>query len=90
MSSQVLPTRSPVTCFHQIHQLLQEIASRYLTQPVKATESSIVTGGPLPIGSQIPSVELDCGFPPEKVNLAERTKGKRVIIVGLPGAFTPT
>jgi 2-Cys peroxiredoxin 5 len=48
------------------------------------------TAGPLAVGSEIPSVPLDCGFPPEKVNLAERTKGKRVIVVGLPGAFTPT
>lgn len=42
------------------------------------------------IGSEIPNVELDFGFPPQKVNIAERCKGKRVIIVGLPGAFTPT
>ena len=33
---------------------------------------------------------LDLGFPPEKINLAERIAGKKVIIVGLPGAFTPT
>jgi peroxiredoxin len=44
----------------------------------------------LAIGSKLPDVEIDFGFPPEKVNLAERVKGKRVIIVGLPGAFTPT
>ena len=34
--------------------------------------------------------ELDLGFPPEKVNLAQRVAGKKVILVGLPGAFTPT
>jgi len=34
--------------------------------------------------------ELDFGFPPEKVDLAARLKGKKTIIVGLPGAFTPT
>jgi hypothetical protein len=44
----------------------------------------------LAIGSELPAVEIDFGFPPEKVNIAERVKGKRVIIVGLPGAFTPT
>lgn len=42
------------------------------------------------IGSRLPPVELDFNFPPTKVNIAERTKGKRVIVVGLPGAFTPT
>jgi len=33
---------------------------------------------------------LDFGFPPEKIDMAARTKGKKTIIVGLPGAFTPT
>lgn len=42
------------------------------------------------VGEALPTVELDVGFPPERVNLAERVKGKRVIVVGLPGAFTPT
>lgn len=42
------------------------------------------------LGSRLPSVELDFGFPPEKVNIAERSKGKRIFLVGLPGAFTPT
>mmetsp|Transcript_17676 Transcript_17676/g.33329 ORF Transcript_17676/g.33329 Transcript_17676/m.33329 type:complete len:105 (+) Transcript_17676:65-379(+) len=46
--------------------------------------------GRLPIGSRLPPVEIQCGFPPEAVNIAERTAGKRVILVGLPGAFTPT
>jgi hypothetical protein len=42
------------------------------------------------VGEALPKVELDVGFPPERVNLAERVKGKRVIVLGLPGAFTPT
>jgi len=45
---------------------------------------------PIAVGSQLPSVELHLGFPPEAVNMQERCKGKRVIVVGLPGAFTPT
>jgi peroxiredoxin len=42
------------------------------------------------VGDTLPSVTLDYGFPPEKVNVLERAKGKNVILMGLPGAFTPT
>mmetsp|Transcript_148056 Transcript_148056/g.258252 ORF Transcript_148056/g.258252 Transcript_148056/m.258252 type:complete len:116 (-) Transcript_148056:707-1054(-) len=41
------------------------------------------------VGSKFPDVELDFGFPPEKINMLERLKEKKVIIMGLPGAFTP-
>ena len=44
----------------------------------------------LKAGDRIPSVNLDYGFPPEKIDLAERVAKKNVILVGLPGAFTPT
>jgi len=41
--------------------------------------------------SKIPSVEIfDATFPPSKLNLAEYCAGKNVVIIGLPGAFTPT
>jgi peroxiredoxin len=42
------------------------------------------------VGDQVPDVSLDSGFPPESVKLRDLTKGKRVVLVGLPGAFTPT
>jgi len=42
-------------------------------------------------GDSLPSVELFSGFPDvERVNIADYTVNKKVIIVGLPGAFTPT
>lgn len=41
-------------------------------------------------GDKIPSIIVDYGFNPiQKINMAERTKNRNVIIVGLPGAFTP-
>ena len=31
-----------------------------------------------------------CPMPPQKLSAAELAKGKRIVIFGLPGAFTPT
>mmetsp|Transcript_2563 Transcript_2563/g.4397 ORF Transcript_2563/g.4397 Transcript_2563/m.4397 type:complete len:125 (-) Transcript_2563:631-1005(-) len=42
------------------------------------------------VGDPIPDVSLDNGFPPEPFPLKEFCKGKKVVLVGLPGAFTPT
>lgn len=43
------------------------------------------------VGEEIPDkVAFHYGFPPEKITLKERVAGKKVILVGLPGAFTPT
>jgi len=41
--------------------------------------------------SKIPAVSLMRGFPdPAMINTAEYCAGKNIVIVGLPGAFTPT
>ena len=43
------------------------------------------------VGDRIPAVNLHEGFgPPKMVSLSEFTKGRKTVIVGLPGAFTPT
>jgi len=43
------------------------------------------------VGDAIPSdMTLHHGFPPQEISLDARLKGKNVLMVGLPGAFTPT
>lgn len=45
------------------------------------------------VGDKLPSVEVHDGFPPAGgsiVDIAKLVAGKKVILVGLPGAFTPT
>jgi peroxiredoxin len=46
------------------------------------------------VGSKIPDVELHTKFgapgPDSRIKLGEHCKGKKVVLVGLPGAFTPT
>lgn len=42
------------------------------------------------VGDKLPAVNLHYGFPPTKLNTAPYLAGKNVLIVGLPGAFTPT
>jgi len=50
------------------------------------------------IGDRIPDATLTestefgeaCPIGPQKVSVAEATKGKRIVIFGLPGAYTPT
>jgi len=43
------------------------------------------------VGEAFPSdLTLHHGFPPQEISLNDRVKGKNVLMVGLPGAFTPT
>jgi len=42
------------------------------------------------VGDAVPSVNLHSEFPPDMVDIADYVKGKSVLMVGLPGAFTPT
>ena len=55
---------------------------------------TIQVGETLPEGTLIECVEFDpangCPINPQTLNVLELTKGKKVVIFGLPGAFTPT
>jgi len=55
-----------------------------------AATSSMAMRSFASVGDQLPSVELHHGFPPKKHNLADFAKNKSIILLGLPGAFTPT
>ena len=53
---------------------------------------------PITPGTKLPDAALyeskafgdACPLSPEKVSVADATKGKKVVIFGLPGAYTPT
>jgi 2-Cys peroxiredoxin 5 len=53
-------------------------------------EDAAATRPRIAVGDKIPAITVDHEFNPiKKVNMAERLQGKKVIIMGLPGAFTP-
>jgi len=45
---------------------------------------------PIAVGDEIDDVTIHEGFPPNSVSMKSRLAGKKVVLVGLPGAFTPT
>ena len=53
---------------------------------------TIKVGDRLPEGKLSESVEFDaaCPLPPKEVSVGEATKGKKIVVFALPGAFTPT
>ena len=55
---------------------------------------AIKVGDLLPDGTLSESTEFDsttlCAMAPKEVDVVEATKGKKVAIFGLPGAYTPT
>lgn len=54
----------------------------------------IAAGQNLPAGKLMESTEFDagngCPMPPKEVDVLEAAKGKKIVIFGLPGAYTPT
>ena len=43
------------------------------------------------VGDDVPNdLTLHHGFPPAKISLDDRFANKKVLLIGLPGAFTPT
>ncbi|OIQ81550.1 putative peroxiredoxin [mine drainage metagenome] len=54
---------------------------------------TIAVGEHLPEGTLMESTEFDaangCPMPPQKVDVLSLAKGKKIVIFGVPGAFTP-
>ena len=59
--------------------------SAVIDAALRRAASTVAVGDAIP-----PGIELDAGFPPAKFDLADRLAGKSVVLLGLPGAFTPT
>lgn len=55
-----------------------------------ACAAAIATVRGIKVGDTLPEAELDEGFPPAKVSTSSLCKNKKIVLVGLPGAFTPT
>src|SRR5690606_2422948 len=55
---------------------------------------TIKVGERLPDGKLMESTDFDsatqCAMAPKEVSVGEATKGKKIAIFGLPGAYTPT
>jgi len=55
------------------------------------TSVNVCVVNAIDVDDRIPSdLTLHHGFPPQSISLDERLKNKNVLLVGLPGAFTPT
>ena len=55
----------------------------------RSLHSSSYLNMPVKVGDKVPSVDLFEKTPANKVNLASLCEGKKVIVFGVPGAFTP-
>ena len=55
---------------------------------------TIKVGDRVPDGKLLESTDFDsatqCALPPKPVEVAQAVKGKRIVVFGLPGAYTPT
>ncbi|KAL4669872.1 hypothetical protein H8959_008426 [Pygathrix nigripes] len=56
---------------------------------VRSFSRAAAATAPIKVGDAIPAVEVFEGEPGNKVNLAELFKGKKGVLFGVPGAFTP-
>ena len=67
---------------------------KFLSLAIAAASAATASAFAAKAGDKLPSAKLFQGFGaeglPKLIDTAEYAKGKNMIIVGLPGAFTPT
>ncbi|KAK9738610.1 Redoxin [Popillia japonica] len=73
-----------------VNRLVQRVvcSSRLFTFP-KYLSTTAVTNMPLKEGDSLPNVDLFEETPANKVNIAQLSQGKKIVIFAVPGAFTP-
>jgi len=55
-----------------------------------ACAASLSSALGIKVGDTLPEANLDIGFPPTATPLKKLCSKRKIVIVGLPGAFTPT
>merc|ERR1712213_50070 len=85
-----------VSAFSSLARASSRLSSQFLggnsylrQKSIKSIHSSTLKMAPVQVGDAVPSVDLFEGAPDQKVNLAEVCKDGKVVIFGVPGAFTP-
>merc|ERR1712179_617331 len=85
-----------VSAFSSLARASSRLSSQYIgvnsylrQKSIKSIHSSTISMAPVKVGDSVPSVDLFEGAPDQKVNLADVCKDGKVVIFGVPGAFTP-
>jgi len=85
-----------VTAFSSLVRASSRLSTQFIgvnshlnAKAINSFHSSSIKMAPVKVGDAVPNVDLFEGAPDGKVNLAEVCKEGKVIIFGVPGAFTP-
>merc|ERR1712038_67106 len=65
------------------------VNSHLKSKSINLFHSTTIKMAPVQVGDAVPNVDLFEGAPDKKVNLADVCKDGKVVVFGVPGAFTP-
>ena len=78
-----------IDCCSKYYQFIMKVTA--FVAALSASVASVGAFSAVKVGGKIPAVPMFYDFDPDaKHNMAEYTANKKVAVVGLPGAFTPT